>query len=324
MNILVTIPFTPEHRAQLSAMVPGAEIVYAKPNDAACEQIAKAEIILGKLPPDRLKSASRLKWLQLNSSGAEAYCAEGVLPPGVILTNATGAYGLAISEYVLGLVLELNYNLHQYRDNQRQCLWERTGPVHLLAASTALVVGLGDIGSAFAAKMKAMGSHVIGIRRTPSEKPDFVDELYLSQQLDELLPRADVVVLCLPNSPATQGLMNEARLYRMKKSAILVNVGRGKAVCTDDLCRVLAAGYLKGCALDVTDPEPLPPGHSLWAFENVVITPHISGEFLIAETLDTVVKIALDNLDAYLQGKPLKNLVDFQTGYRAQVRSAPH
>lgn len=319
MYLLVTMPFPPEYRARLSALAPDAKIEYVEGDNATDDQIARADIILGNLPPIRLKAAMNLKWLQLNSAGSDAYCAPGVLPAGTMLTNATGAYGLAISEYLLGVVLELNYNLQKYRDNQRRNLWRDEGPVRSLASSTVLVVGLGDIGSAFAAKMKAMGSRVIGIRRTPSNQPDYVDELYLTDKLDALLPRADVVALSLPNSPETEGLMDEARLLRMKKDAILVNVGRGQAVHTPDLCRVLASGHLRGCALDVTDPEPLPPEHPLWQFENVVITPHISGGYHIEETLRTIAEIALSNLEAYRKGGTLKNIVDFETGYRAKA-----
>lgn len=319
MHILVTMPFPPEYRARLTALVPEAEIGYVEENDVTDGQIARAEIIIGNLPPQRLKGAANLKWLQLNSAGSDAYCVPGVLPAGTLLTNATGAYGLAISEYLLGVVLELNYNLHKYRDNQRRSLWRDEGPVRSLAGSTVLAVGLGDIGGAFAAKMKAMGSHVIGIRRTPSAKPDYVDELYLTDELDALLPRADVVALSLPNSPDTEGLMDGVRLLRMKKDAILVNVGRGQAVRTPDLCRVLASGHLRGCALDVTDPEPLPQEHPLWQFENVVITPHISGGYHIEETLRTIAEMALYNLEAYRKGRPLKNLVDFRTGYRIRA-----
>jgi Phosphoglycerate dehydrogenase and related dehydrogenases len=293
-------------------------LIYAAPKKVSDKQLASAEIILGNLPPERLKGASRLKWIQLGTAGSDIYCAQGILPPGTILTNATGAFGLAISEYMLGVVLELNYNLYKYRDNQKKNLWRDEGRVCSLAGCTVLVVGLGDIGGAFAAKMKNMGSRVIGIRRTLSDKPEFVDELYRMDSLDDLLPEADVVALSLPNSPATAGLMTGARLLAMKRDAILVNVGRGSAVCTEDLCRILAAGHLKGCALDVTDPEPLPADHPLWNFENVVITPHISGRYHIREILDTIADITAHNLKAYLAGGTMKSRVDFATGYRSR------
>ncbi|NCB51159.1 MAG: D-2-hydroxyacid dehydrogenase [Clostridia bacterium] len=318
MNILVTMPLEAEEKARIIKTAPQADFVFEDMDKVSDKQLISSEVILGLVPPERLKLATKLKWLQLNSSGADSYCAPGVLPKGAILTNVTGAYGLAISEYMVGVVFELAYNLHKYRDNQKNRLWRDEGTARSLASSTVLVVGLGDIGSSFAVKMKAMGSHVIGIRRSLTAKPDYVDEIYQMDKLDELLPKADVVTLSLPNSPETAGLMNEARLLSMKKDAILVNVGRGPAVCIDDLCRVLKAGHLKGCALDVTDPEPLPAEHPLWGIENMVITPHISGGYHLQETSDRIIKIVLQNLEAFVQGKPLYNLVDFKTGYLAK------
>jgi phosphoglycerate dehydrogenase-like enzyme len=319
MNILVTMPLGAEEKARIMNQAPQADFVFEDMDNLSDAQMMAAEVILGLVPPERLKLATKLKWLQLNSSGADNYCAPGVLPEGAILTNATGAYGLAISEYMVGVVFELAYKLHKYRDNQKNRLWQDEGTARSLAGSTVLVVGLGDIGRTFAEKMKAMGSRVIGIRRSLAAKPDCVDEVYQMDKLDELLPKADVVTLSLPNSSETAGLMNETRLLSMKKDAILVNVGRGPAVCTDDLCRVLEAGHLRGCALDVTDPEPLPAEHPLWGFENVVITPHISGGYHFQETSDRIMKIVLHNLNAFVNGKPLDNLVDFKTGYLAKT-----
>ncbi len=317
MNILVIMPMEPGDRARLAAAVPGTELTFVGMKKVTDQQIARADAIIGNLPPERLKHAVNLNWLQLSSSGADKYCAPGLLPAGTVLTNATGAYGPAISEYMIGVVFALAYNLHKYRDNQKNRLWRDEGPVRPIADSTVLVVGLGDIGRAFASRIKAMGCHVIGVKRTPSEKPDYVDELYLMDSLDTLLKRADVVTLSLPRAPETDGLMDEARLLAMKKDAILVNVGRGSAVRTEDLCRVLASGHLKGCALDVTDPEPLPPEHPLWAFDRVMITPHISGGNNVRETVERVQAVVTRNLRAYVSGKPLENLVDFHTGYKA-------
>lgn len=274
------------------------------------------DIIIGNLPKEKLNIAKNLKWLQLNSAGADVYVKEGVLPEGVILTNATGAYGLAISEHMLGVLLELLKKLNLYRDNQRENIWKDEGEVRSIYGSTVLVVGLGDIGSEFAKRIKALGGYTIGIRRSDTRKPEFIDELYLMDKLDEVLGRADVVALTLPQTKDTYKLFNKDRLLKMKKGAVLLNVGRGTVIDTDALYEVLQEDYLFGAAIDVTDPEPLPSAHNLWDLKNVIITPHISGDYHLRETHNRIVNIAAENLKAYLKGEELKNIVDLSTGYR--------
>ncbi len=166
--------------------------------------------------------------------------------------------------------------------------------------------------------MKALGSYTIGVRRTKSQKPEYLDELYTMEKLDSLIPRADFVALSLPNTPATHHLMDERRLRLMKRTGFLINVGRGSAIDTEALCKVLKEGHLGGCGVDVTDPEPLPEDHPLWDMPRMVITPHISGQFHLQETFERIVKIAGRNLEKFLAGQKndMENLVDFKTGYR--------
>ena len=155
----------------------------------------------------------------------------------------------------------------------------------------------------------------MGIRRTVREKPEYVDEMHTLDEMDELLPRADVVALSLPSGKDATGLMDERRLRLMKKGAILINVGRGKAIVTDALQRVCQEGHISA-ALDVTDPEPLPAEHPLWHTPNVFITPHISGFFHLPQTLDRIIKISSENLRRFVAGEQLLNIVDGATGYR--------
>ena len=173
------------------------------------------------------------------------------------------------------------------------------GTVKSIYGSTALILGLGNIGGEFAKRFKALGGHTIGVRRTDAQKPDFVDELYLMDKLEELLPRADVVALSLPETKETMKLIDAHKLARMKKGAILVNVGRGSAIDTDALRDALNSGHLSGAALDVTDPEPVPPDHPLWDTKNVLITPHISGGYNLPETYEKVFQLCADNLGRY-------------------------
>lgn len=315
-KILVTMPMEQHHRDCLEKAAPGCSFTYANA-EATDEQIQAANIIIGDVkPPQRIHGSENLEWIQLNSAGADPYCKAGVLAEKTILTNATGAYGLAISEYMLGVLLTIQKKLDLYHDNQKKHLWRDEGSITSIDGSTTVVLGLGDIGGEFAKKMKALGSRVIGVKRNMSEKPDYVDELYTTGELDKVLPQADILAMSLPNTSETYRIMDERRLGLMKDTAILINVGRGTAVDTDALCRALMDGKLGGCCLDVTDPEPLPEDHPIWDAPRAVITPHISGQYHLQETFERIVRIAAANLDNYLNGRPMINIVDISTGYR--------
>ncbi len=317
-KIVVTIPVEDRHKEYLERTGAGCEFFYTSPAAVTEGGLSQADIIIGNVNPQLLKGAGKLQWLQLNSAGSDNYCAPGILRPGVILTNATGAYGLAISEYMVGMSFLLQNKFYQYYRNQMDHQWRDQGNVTSVWGSTTLVIGLGDIGGEYAKRMKALGSHTIGVRRTRGEMPDYLDELYTTESLDELLPRADFVSLSLPNSASTRHIMDERRLRLMKPGAFLLNVGRGNAIDTEALCRVLEEGRLGGCGVDVTDPEPLPPDHPLWDAPRMVITPHISGQYHLQETFERIVRIAGENLEKFLAGdtEHMRNLVDFETGYR--------
>ncbi|MBQ2697674.1 MAG: D-2-hydroxyacid dehydrogenase, partial [Clostridia bacterium] len=237
------------------------------------------------------------------------------LPEGCLLTCNSGAYGVGIAEHLLAMMLTLQKRLPVYWEQQKTGTWKNAGPVGGVEGSTIMVLGLGDIGGHFARRVKAMDAHVLGVRRT-GEKPEWVDELIPLEQLDEALPRADVVALCLPGTPATDGMFNKERLAKMKPGAILLNVGRGAAIDCQALADSLEAGHLGGCGLDVTDPEPLPADHPLWKAPGAFITPHISGGYNFYNTRRRIVGIATDNLRRYVAGEELLNLVDPATGYR--------
>lgn len=316
-QVLVTLPIPPEKRLVLEAQLPDAQYTYATLDTVTDEQIAAANIVLGKLPPARAHKAAQLEWLQLSISGADAFLKPGVLPEGVRLTSATGAFGLAVSEQLLGFTFFLKKKFGLYHTNQLNALWKDEGMATAIAGSTTLVVGLGSIGGDYAAKMAALGSRVYGIRRNRTACPDYLAGLGTFAQLDEWLPMADIVALCLPGTPETAGLFNAERLGRMKPGSILLNGGRGNSVCTDALVEALHAGPLAAAGLDVTDPEPLPPGHPLWKCENLLLTPHVAGNFHLQETTDDVIALFIENLGRYARGEALKNPVDPATGYRA-------
>ena len=276
------------------------------------DDIRDAEIILGNLPENLVNQCENLKWLQLDSAGANLY--KG-LNESVILTNASGAYGTAISEHMLACVLMVMKKLPEYMEIQKEHGFKNLGSVNTVTTSKVLSVGMGDIGTNFARKMNALGAEVYGVRRSIHDKPDFVKELYTSETMDEILPECDIVALSLPETDETVSLFNAERLRKMKKGSILVNVGRGTAIDTMALYEVMQEGHLGAACLDVTDPEPLPKNHPLWNTQNVYITPHISGRFNAHVTFDLVMKIYKDNLTHYLNGEPLEHIVDRHIGY---------
>lgn len=326
---LVTIPTGERHRNLLQQAAPGWEFRFRGTDTLVCapqealpgqpvtqEDVDWAQVILGNVPAAMLHGSPALEWLQTNSAGVEAYIQPGVLAGDTLLTNATGAYGLAIAEHMLGMLLELFKKLELYRDAQKSGAWQSQGAVKAVYGSTVLVLGMGDIGGEFAARCKALGAKVIGVRRSPRPCPEYADKVHLLEDLDSLLPQADVVAVTLPGTDATRGLMSRERLAKMKEGAVLLNVGRGFIVDTEALCDALERGHLSGAGVDVTDPEPLPPTHRLWNIPTAVVTPHISGFYHLRETHERIVGIFLENLRHFQAGEPLRNLVDFATGYR--------
>lgn len=315
-TVLVVMPVQESHKEKLEKAGRGCRFLYIPAKELTKEAIEQADIIVGNPPVSLLAYAKRLVFLQLESAGSDTYTKPGVLKPDILLANATGAYGLAISECMLAGVLSLFKKLPLYAQNQRQKVWKSMGEVKSIYQSVVLVLGLGDIGGAFAQKAKALGAYTIGVRRRGSKKPEYLDELHFMEELDSLLPRADIVALSLPQTPDTIHIMHDKRIQMMKRDAVLVNVGRGSAIEPDGLLRALTEKRLLGAVLDVTEPEPLPTDSPLWEMENVILTPHATGGYQLPETLERVVMISAANLQAFLQGEEIRNQVDFETGYR--------
>ena len=322
-HILVCLPISAEQRARIEA-VQGFAYRFTTPNTATMEDALWADAVLGNLPVPLIRQNGHLEWFQSNAAGPNNYLEPGVLPEGCIVTNATGAYGLAISECMLAMWLSLLKELPTYRDNQREHRWAPTGhSVGSIAGSRVLCVGMGDIGSNFARRAHALGAEVVGVRRTvhpDAPCPDYCTRVVAQSALDAELPQADLVALSLPGTPETLHLFSAERLALCKPGAILLNVGRGTAVDGEALAAAVHSGQLSGAGLDVTDPEPLPPEHPLWAEPNVIITPHVTGGFSLPKTLDNIVDIFAHNLKRYAAGQPLDNQMDRRTQYASGAR----
>lgn len=309
-NVLVLMPVTEPQKKELETAAPDYRFhYYDSIQEVTASDSKEAHIILGNPPEELLQQFERLEWIQLNSAGYDQYAVPGILPSGVTICNASGAYGLAISEHMVGALLMQMKKLDCYFQNQQQEIWEDAGNVGSIYGARVLVVGLGDIGSEFAKRIKAFGAEVVGLKRSLGDKPDYIDALHTMAELPELLPEADVVALSIPATPETTHLFDRDMLARMKKGAILMNVGRGALIDGDALYEALESGHLGAALLDVTEPEPLPAGHKLWKAKNIRITPHISGGYHHPETFRRILNITLGNLKQDAEGKPLTHVV---------------
>jgi phosphoglycerate dehydrogenase-like enzyme len=269
--------------------------------------------------PEFLAAAGQLAWVQSPSAGVERYLRQDALreDPDLVLTNMQGVHGRAIADHVFALLLALSRDLRMHLDPANAGQWNRGGSGELepfaLHGRTLLVVGLGGIGSEVARRGDGFGMRVWATRRSDTPPPDYVDRQGRSDELLAMLPEVDVVVLCVPLTEETAGLIDAEAFAAMKPGAVLINIARGGVVDTDALVAALEDGTLAGAGLDVTDPEPLPAGHPLWGMPNVVVTPHVASR--AALTSAQWQALYVENLRRFAAGEPLLNVVDKASGY---------
>lgn len=318
-NVAFTLVMLPPHNdvrrhwaARIAADETGVQVLQPETTEEAVRDIAEADAAFGTITPEVLAAARRLRWLQAPNAAPPAgfYYPELIAHP-VVVTNFREIFNDHIGAHIMAFVLAFARGLHYYLPLQLRRQYAPrpldTGILHL-PECTALILGVGGIGSEAARLCKAFGMRVIGIDGRRIELGDGLDELHRSERLDDQLPRADFVIMTIPHTPATEGLMHRERLRRMKQSAFLINIGRGMTVRLNDLVAALHAGEIAGAALDVFEIEPLPADHALWSAPNVLITPHTAGygPYLDDRRLD----IILDSCRRFAAGKPLRNVVD--------------
>lgn len=287
-------------------------------NDASAQrEIVDADAAYGWVPPEMLPMAQKLRWLQSPQIAPKAgfYYRELAEHP-VVVTNPRGTFSDHIGQHIMMYVLALSRGLFYYMEAQRQQKWDkdaRQTPYMDLAASTALIVGVGGIGQEAARLCNAFGMRVIGIdARWEFNVPD-VDK-HAPEELDALLPAADFVIVTVPHTPKTEGMWRTERFRLMKPTAYFINIGRGMTTRLDDLVVALETGTIAGCGLDVFEMEPLPSDHKLWTLPNVFLTPHVA-----ARDADNIPErqfdILLDNMRRFAAGRELRNIVDKTTWY---------
>jgi phosphoglycerate dehydrogenase-like enzyme len=307
----------------LRSIAPGVEIVGVpglRNFSGMAEAVADADVLIGLCTPEIVARGTNLQWIQLLNAGADS-CATipSVAERGILVTNLQRIQGPHMAEHAIALMLSLARSLPVYAAEQQGGAFTRgfrelraERPIEI-EGKTMLVVGLGGIGTEVAKRAAGLGMHVIATRNSRREGPDYVEYVGLADEYRTLAARADVVVNSTPLTPETRGMFDAAFFAALKQGAYFINIGRGESVVTSALTEALQAGKLGGAGLDVTDPEPLPPGHPLWAMQNVVITPHIatSSDF----RSDRTVTLVVENVRRYLRGDAVLSVVDLAAGY---------
>ena len=303
---------TREWARRLREELPEVRTVVAEDEAEAEREIAGAEAAFGRIPDHLLARAGRLRWLQAPQAAPPAgYYSEALVAHPVVVTNFREIFNDHIAAHIMAFVLAFARGLHRFIPQQSRRAWDQPpldeGVVHL-PESTVLIVGVGGIGAETARLCDAFGMTVLATDARRDGPPPGVAELHPPEALDALLPRADFVVLTVPHTPATEGLMDRSRFQRMRSGAFFINIGRGMTTRLDDLVEALRAGEIAGAGLDVFEQEPLPAGHPLWTLPNVLITPHVAG---YGPHLDERrYEIIAGNCRAFAAGRPLRNQVD--------------
>lgn len=302
------------HRIKDAA--PDYDFIMGKYKELPPGTVAKADILLGwtgAAADETLQEDSRVRWIQVWSAGVDRMPLGRLRERGIRLTNASGVHSIPISEHIFAMMLAYARNLHQAVRNQSKGSWDKSGTFSELSGKTAVIAGVGQIGSAAAKVAKVFGMTTVGVRR--SGRPDpHIDRMYGTDELDQALAEGDFVINILPLTAETKGLFNAGRFAAMKDDAFFVNVGRGPTVDTNALVAALKSGKLAGAGLDVFEEEPLPEDHPLWSLDNVILTPHTAGDTV--HYTERVLDIFLDNLKAYREGKSLpRNVIDYERSY---------
>jgi phosphoglycerate dehydrogenase-like enzyme len=329
MKVVIT-GLPPETVRELRTISPNLQIVNVAPPRAGTtrlttdrplespsellREMADADAFVGSPNRDAIQAGKKLKWVQIAQAGVELYLYPEIVNSDIVLTNYRATAAPGIADHAFGMLLAFTRKLNQFIATRPQEIWDRR-PYQLLELNnkTAVVVGMGGIGSQVSKRAAAFGMRVIGVDPKDLPPTPFAERIVYPDRLDEVLPLADVVFVCAPETPESRGMLGARQFSLMKRGAFFIAVSRGKLYNMDALIQALETKRLAAAGLDVTDPEPLPKGHPLWKFENVIITPHIAtqcdGEFA------RQMEVLKDNLRRFAHGERLRNTVDKQKAY---------
>ena len=303
--------------ARLADTMADYDVVSPETDEAALEEIRNADAAYGWVPPDALKAAEKLSWVQNAEAGPfYGYYYPEIIEHPLTMSNPRGIYFDHISHHILMFLLALARGLPWYMDAQRRGVWDkdaRKSPYIDLAGAVALINGVGGIGHETARLCNELGMEVIGIEPRREFDLPYV-EFRTPDELDDVLPRADFVITTVPHTPETEFTFNAARFSLMKSSAYFINIGRGMVCKIDDLADAVESGEIAGAGLDVFEQEPLPSDHKLWGLPNVLITPHVAVKDA-GNIPDRRFEIILENARRFAAGEELYNVVDKSRWY---------
>ncbi len=313
LNILVLNHLADRHISMLTNVLSNINIKSCEPAEAE-QFIAETDILVcwGSMDINPLVAqAANLKWVHALSAGVE-----NLIPPllqneTILLTNSKGIHSIPVSEHVLGMMLSFSRGLNTFGRQQQSKQWKRVTPDEI-HEKTIGIVGLGSIGREIAKKAKSMGMTVLAAKREMTSEL-FVDELYSSDNIKDMLPLCDYVVTALPLIDETDHLFKLDYFRAMKPSAYFINIARGAIVDENDLITALQQGIIRGAGIDVFEQEPLPETSPLWDMPNVIITPHVAA--LSPMYMDRAIKLFADNLSRFIQNGEMLNIVDKTKGY---------
>lgn len=281
-------------------------------------EIADADAFVGSITPEEVRAGKKLKWVHVMSAGVERVLflsgSNDLRDSDIVLTNNKIVQGPEIADHAMAMLLALSRDLLTFWGNKQTETWQARPYRGIeLSGRTAVIIGLGGIGNQIATRAFGFGMSVIGV--DPEDKPfsPFVKKTVKPDQLDAVLPEADVVFISAPHTPLSHKMVGAREFELMKKGAYFIAVSRGGIYDMNGLVKALDEKRLAGAGVDVVDPEPLPKGHPLWKFQNAIITPHIAGRS--DKDHGRMVGTAVENLARFLDGRPLVNVVDKKKGY---------
>jgi phosphoglycerate dehydrogenase-like enzyme len=309
MRLLIYPAFAADWNEAIREAARPAEVVTAAEEAEALQLISDCDGFVGYITPSLLAAAPALRWIQAPLAGLENYMFPALIDSNVVLSNMRGIYSDVIADHVLGLILGLAHHFHRYAQNQEKRRWDpgESDFMHL-AGQTLGIVGLGGIGGEVARRGAVLGMRVIAVDLARKDRPAEVAELWGLDRFDDLLAQSDVLVISAPLTPTSDHLFDAATFRRMKRNALLINIGRGKIVSLAALAEALQSGTIGGAGLDVFEVEPLPADSPLWTMPNVIITPHVAARSPQIE--GRRVATLCDNVRRYVTGQPVRNVVN--------------